>query len=90
MLFVNNTQACATASPDQTFACIISADSSDLRASLGAAMAIDQFAFRPVLDGPKGILSDFPARRLLHGAGGRVPFIAGAVLDEGLFLSSPW
>ena len=90
MLFVNNTQSCATASPNQTFSCIISADSSELRASLGAAMAIEPFAFRPVLDGPKGILSDHPARRLSHGAGGRVPFMAGATLDEGLFLSSSW
>jgi acetylcholinesterase len=51
-------------------------------------MALEQFPFRPVLDGPGGIISDLPARRLSNGAGGRVPFIAGTVLDEGLFLSS--
>ena len=51
-------------------------------------MAIEQFAFRPVFDGSEGIISDFPARRLSHGAGGRVPFMAGTNLDEGLFLSS--
>jgi hypothetical protein len=50
-------------------------------------MALELFPFRPVLDGPKGILSDLPAKRLSRGAGGRVPFIAGTVLDEGLFFS---
>ncbi|KAH9999287.1 Alpha/Beta hydrolase protein [Russula vinacea] len=82
MLFANNTQSCAKASPNQTFPCLISADSSDLQASLNAAMAIEPFPFRPVLDGPEGIVSDLPARRLSNGAGGRVPFIAGTVLDE--------
>ena len=51
-------------------------------------MAIEPFPFRPVLDGLEGIISDLPARRLSNGAGGRVPFIAGTVLDEGLVLSS--
>jgi hypothetical protein len=76
MLFVNNTP-CATAPPNQTFSCLISANSSDLLASLNASMAIELFAFRPVLDGSEGIISDYPARRLSHGAGGRVPFMAG-------------
>ena len=53
-------------------------------------MAIDPFAFRPVFDGSEGIISDYPAKRLSRGAGGRVPFIAGTVLDEGLSLSSSW
>ena len=88
MLFVNNTQSCATALPNQTFSCLISADSSDLRASLNAAMAIERFPFHPALDGSRGLLSGHPASRLSHGAGGRVPFIVGTVLDEGLFLSS--
>jgi acetylcholinesterase len=51
-------------------------------------MAIELFPFRPSLDGPEGIISDFTAKRLSNGAGGRVPFMAGTVLDEGLFLSS--
>jgi carboxylesterase type B len=82
MLFANNTQSCATASPNQTFSCLIAADSSDLRASLKAGMAIELWPFRPVLDGPEGIISDLPAKRLSNGAGGRVPFMTGAVLDE--------
>jgi acetylcholinesterase len=87
-LFVKNTQSCATASPNETFPCLISADSSDLRASLNASMAVDPYAFRPALDGPGGIISDLPAKRLSHETGGRVPFIAGTVLDEGLFCRS--
>ena len=51
-------------------------------------MAIEPFAFRPVLDGSEGIISDFPVKRLSHGAGKRVPFMVGTLLDEGLFLSS--
>ncbi|KAH9999292.1 extracellular triacylglycerol lipase precursor [Russula vinacea] len=39
--------------------------------------------FRPTLDGPEGIISDLPTRRLSKGTGGQVPFIAGTVLDEG-------
>ncbi|KAI0284362.1 extracellular triacylglycerol lipase precursor [Russula aff. rugulosa BPL654] len=82
-LFAKNTRSCATASPNNTFPCLISADSSDIRAGLDAAFAIELFPFRPVLDGPGGIVSDHPARRLSHGAGGQVPVMAGTVLDEG-------
>ena len=55
---------------------------------MNASMALEPYAFRPVFDGSKGIISDYPARRLSRGAGGRVPFMAGTVLDEGLSLSS--
>jgi acetylcholinesterase len=53
-----------------------------------AGLAIEMFPFRAVLDGPEGMMSDLPARRLSRGAGGRIPFMSGAVLDEGLFFSS--
>ncbi|KAI0251263.1 esterase 1 [Lactifluus subvellereus] len=85
MLFAQNTPSCATRSPspNNTFSCLMSASSSDLRAGMNAAMAIELFPFRPVLDGPQGILRDSPARRLSRGAGGQVPFMAGTNLDEG-------
>lgn len=86
-LFVNNTQSCAAASLDNAFSCLMSASSSDLLAAMNAAMAIELFPFRPILDGPDGILSDYPAIRLSRGAGRQVPFMAGMVLDEGWFLS---
>jgi acetylcholinesterase len=64
----------------------MSANSSDLRAAMNAAMATELFPFRPILDGPQGILRNSPAKRLSRGAGKQVPFMAGTVLDEGLFL----
>jgi acetylcholinesterase len=62
----------------------MSASSSDLLIGMKAGMAIELFPFRPVLDGSNGIISDQPVKRLARGAGKRVPFMAGTVLDEGL------
>jgi acetylcholinesterase len=89
MLFANNTKSCtaSTLSPDNTFSCLMSASSSDLLVGMKAGMAIELFPFRPVLDGSNGIISDQPVKRLARGAGKRVPFMAGTVLDEAtLFL----
>ncbi|KAI0307297.1 esterase 1 [Multifurca ochricompacta] len=85
MLFANNTQPCAmpAPSPNNTFSCLMSASSLDIHAGMKAAMAIELFPFRPLLDGPGGILGDFPARQVSRGAGKQVPFMAGTVLDEG-------
>jgi hypothetical protein len=90
MLFANHTRACAAVSSpniDNTFECLMSASPSDLLVGTKAGLAIEPWPFRAVLDRPEGIMSDLPARRLSHGAGGRVPFIAGTVLDEGPFVS---
>ena len=86
MLFVQNTQPCAAALSNDTFECLMSASPSDLLAGINAGLAIEPYPFRPVLDGPEGIISDLPVRRLSRGDGGRVPFIAGTNLDEGLFV----
>ena len=53
-------------------------------------MALEPFPFHPVLDGPGGIVSDYPAKRLSRGAGGRVALMIGTNLEEleGLFLLS--
>jgi len=84
MLFANNTKSCTapTLSPDNTFYCLMSASSSDLLVGMKAGMAIELFPFRPVLDGSEGIISGQPVKRLADGAGKRVPFMAGTVLDE--------
>ncbi|KAH9049183.1 esterase 1 [Lactarius hengduanensis] len=84
MLFANNTKSCMalTLSPDSTFSCLMSASSSDLLVGARAGMALEIFPFRPVLDGNEGIISDQPVKRLARGAGQRVPFMAGTVLDE--------
>jgi len=86
MLFANNIQFCATASINNTFGCLMSASESDILAAMNASLAIEPFPFYPVLDGPGGILSDYPAMRLSRGAGGDVPLMAGTNLDEGWFL----
>ena len=64
----------------------MSANSSDFPAAFNASLAIELYPFHPVLDGPGGILSDYPAKRLSRGAGGRVPLLIGTNLDEGRFL----
>jgi carboxylesterase type B len=86
MLFENSIQSCASASPNNTFTCLRSASESDLLAAINASLAIELYPFHPVLDGPGGIVSDSPAKRLSQGAGGRVPLMIGTVLDEGLSL----
>ena len=68
----------------------MSASSSHLLVGMGAGMAIEQFPFRPVLDGYEGIVSDRPVNRLARGASKRVLFMARAVLDEGLPLLLNW
>ena len=83
--FANSTQACATASPNDTFACLKSVSESDLLAAINATFAIYPGPFLPVIDGPGGILSDHPEKRLSRGAGGRVPLVLGTVKDEGQF-----
>jgi len=88
MLFSNSIQSCATASANNTFSCLRSASSSDLVAAINAGLALELYPFRPVLDGPGGIISDYPAKRLSRGASRHVPLMIGTNLDEGLFLLS--
>jgi carboxylesterase type B len=88
MLFANSIPSCATASANNTFSCLRSASSSDLLAGISAGLALEEFPFQPVLDGPGGIVSDYPAKRLSRGAGGQVPLMIGTNLDEGPFLLS--
>jgi len=63
----------------------MSASEADILDALKASQAIELFPFVPVLDGAGGIISDYPAKRLSGGAGGRVPLMAGTNLDEGPF-----
>ena len=64
----------------------MSASEADILAALNASLAIEPSPFIPVLDGTGGIVSDYPAKRLSRGAGGRVPLMVGTNLDEGLVL----
>ncbi|KAH9977926.1 Alpha/Beta hydrolase protein [Lactifluus volemus] len=56
--------------------------SSDLLAGMNAAMAIELFPFRPVLDGPHGLIRESPAKRLSGGAGRQVPFMLARFLTK--------
>ena len=65
----------------------MSANASDILTGINATISTGLFPFQflPVLDGPGGIVSDSPAKRLSRGAGGQAPLMLGASLDEGLF-----
>ncbi|TFY78808.1 hypothetical protein EWM64_g5204 [Hericium alpestre] len=47
------------------------------------AVSDREFPFAPVLDGPGGLIPDYPTKRVARGAGGKLPFLSGTVLDEG-------
>jgi carboxylesterase type B len=47
------------------------------------AKANEGYPFLPVIDGPNGLLPDLPSVLMEKGKFARVPFIAGANLDEG-------
>ena len=66
----------------------MSASEADILAALSPSLAIELYPFVPVLDGSGGIVSDYPAKRLSRGVGGRVPLMAGTNLDEGLLFLS--
>ncbi len=63
----------------------MSANTSDILTGINATISTGLFPFQflPVLDGPGGIVSDSPAKRLSCGAGRQVPLMVGTVLDEG-------
>jgi carboxylesterase type B len=80
---VNSTGTCGTASPNNTLACLRSVSEANLFAAINASFASYSIAFVPNFDGPGGIVSDYPTKRLLRGAGKQVPLVIGTVLDEG-------
>jgi hypothetical protein len=83
-LFVQNVPSCATAAPNNTFSCLMTASANEILAGSRAGFALNPYPFRPVIDGQGGMVSDYPEKRLARGAGGLVPFVAGTVLDEGM------
>ncbi|KAI0052988.1 esterase 1 [Auriscalpium vulgare] len=84
--FASNVASCAAdsnSSATNTFPCLLSANTTELFAGINAGIGVNQFPFPPVLDGAGGIVSELPSSTLSNGAGARVPFITGTVLDEG-------
>ncbi|KAJ6622814.1 extracellular triacylglycerol lipase precursor [Mycena sp. CBHHK59/15] len=92
LVFVNNTASCrGNFSVDNTFPCLLAATSDEILAgeTAGIAAMAGEFPFFPVLDGPQGIIPALPSQRLRSGAGGRIPFISGSVIDDGtLFVAA--
>ncbi|KAF8635710.1 hypothetical protein AX15_000333 [Amanita polypyramis BW_CC] len=90
--FVRNVPSCASrARSSHTFHCLQATNSTEVTKGLLAAIseASDITAFGPTIDGPGGVLPDFPSRLFAKGQFARLPFIAGTNLDEGtLFTDS--
>ncbi|KAJ6578539.1 esterase 1 [Mycena capillaripes] len=86
--FVRAVPECAKCEGD-AIACLQRANSSVLQEAVEASWAKSDkgYPFVPVIDGPNGLLPDLPSVLLERGKFARVPFIAGATLDEGTYFS---
>ncbi|KAJ7726929.1 lipase I [Mycena metata] len=85
-IFVNSTPTCGPdTSVDNAFDCLREASSDQIAAAglAGLAAMVGEFPFFPVLDGPEGLIPALPSDSLKSGAGNKVPFISGSVLDDG-------
>ena len=84
-LFVSFVTECANASQLDTFDCLRSASAGTILNAANTALSIIQehFPFSPVLDGPGGIIPDFPSKLYAKGHFSRIPRIMGTNLDEG-------
>ena len=72
-------------SQNNTFDCLRKANLSSLLAAQNAAYSSiqEEFPFVPVIDGPGGVLPDYPSNLWASGSFSRIPFISGTNLDEG-------
>ncbi|KAJ6514750.1 extracellular triacylglycerol lipase precursor [Mycena vulgaris] len=84
-----------TASPGcaggNSIACLQKVNSSALLHAIVAssAQANEDYPWAPTLDGPDGLLPAPPSTLLAQGRFARIPFIAGTILDEGTFFTTP-
>ena len=81
-ILVSNVPECAGASPNNTFSCLRSASTETIVNATGQVNPLS-VAFRPVIDGPRGVLPDRPSKLYAEGRVPVVPFITGDTLDEG-------
>ena len=80
--FVSNVPSCTQISTSgQTLDCLRRANSSDIAQGLRSSLAAGGIG--PALDGPNGLIPDYPSTLLARGQIACVPFIAGTNLDEG-------
>ena len=86
--FVGAVSSCASlAKTGNTFDCLREANSTEMFTGVNTAIALapEEFAFDPTIDGPGGLLPTNPSVILKAGTFAKLPFIAGTNLDEG-----PW
>ncbi|KAJ6469165.1 esterase 1, partial [Mycena vitilis] len=91
LVFVNTACGTTNVAANNSFSCLLAASADDILAGVeaGVSALVGEFPFLPVLDGPAGIVPTLPSVRLSSGAGGKVPFISGSVLDDGtLFVAA--
>ncbi|KAJ7844166.1 extracellular triacylglycerol lipase precursor [Mycena leptocephala] len=76
---------------ENSIACLQNANASALLQGIETswAKANEGYPFFPVIDGPNGLLPDLPSVLMEKGKFARVPFIAGANLDEGTYFTRP-
>ncbi|KAJ6566563.1 esterase 1 [Mycena capillaripes] len=89
--FVTGVASCASkATSGSTFGCLRNANTTEIFAGLSAAMAAatEQFPWKPVIDGPGGLIPDLPSVLFKRGRFARLPFISGTNQDEGTFFIS--
>ena len=86
--FVSGVPSCTqTATSGHTLDCLRHANSSDIAQGLRTynptLSQLFPLQFPPALDGPNGLIPDYPSKLLANGQFACVPFIAGTNLDEG-------
>lgn len=85
--FATNVTGCEGAPQGSTFPCLRNASipTSAILSSWEATAATfsGPVPFGPVLDGPSGLLPNLPSKLLAAHRFSKIPFITGAVLDEG-------
>lgn len=81
---MNSVEGCS-ADAESTFECIKASSTESLLAALenNTILHNELLPWVPVIDGPYGIFPDLPSRLFAEGRIPRLPFIAGAILDDG-------
>lgn len=83
--FVSSVPECKGVLSSDAFSCLRSASSETILKAGNATISIapEEFPFSPVIDGPGGVIPDFPSRLFAAGHFAKVPVLAGTNLDEG-------
>ena len=89
--FVNGIPGCEHAAPGKTFDCLRSVSDAVIHKSFKQQEGSDIFrgaTWRPVIDGPGGVIPDKPTNVYKSTRGSKIAFIAGNNKDEGKWSAS--